>query len=228
MPPKRLAENPDPARALAPEERYDANIEHILHSAAVVFAEKGFGLASIRDIAAQARISFPRIYYYLRNKEELLYLISKRTFEQLLSSAQDISERTEDPEDRLRLLIQGHIEHHTDNLPEVKVLVREAHSLSGRYAAHIGRVTRDYSRLFRKTAEQVAAKYGRTLEREESRIITSVVLGAMNWCYAWYEPSRDNEQRSRIVDEVYGMAKTALLPRRPTDNDTKSSRSTNS
>lgn len=228
MPSKRLGEVGAPAGALAPEERYDANIDHILRSAAVVFAEKGFGLASIRDVAAQARISFPRIYYYLRNKEELLYLISKRTFEQLLSSAQEMSERTQDPEDRLRLLIQGHIEHHINNLPEVKVLVREAHALSGRYFTHIERITRDYSRLCRKTAEQMAAKYGRTLDREESRIITSLILGTMNWTYSWYEPSRDHEQLPRIVDEVYGMAKTTLLPRQPTDNDSKSSRSTNS
>ena len=86
--PKRVARIKPVSRAMAPDERYDANIELILRSAAAVFAEKSFGLASIRDIAARAKISFPRIYYYLRNKEELLYLISRRAFEQLVSLAE--------------------------------------------------------------------------------------------------------------------------------------------
>ena len=84
-------------RALAPRERYDANIDYILRAAAEVFAEKSFGLASIRDIAAHARISFPRIYYYLRNKEELLYLVSKRAFEQLSSRAEEQTASVQDP-----------------------------------------------------------------------------------------------------------------------------------
>jgi hypothetical protein len=45
----------------------------------LVFADKTYGLATLRDIAECAQISIPRIYYYLRNKEELLYLISRKT-----------------------------------------------------------------------------------------------------------------------------------------------------
>jgi len=47
--PKRVAGIKPPSRAIAQDERYDANIDHILRSAAAVFAEKSFGLASIRE-----------------------------------------------------------------------------------------------------------------------------------------------------------------------------------
>jgi AcrR family transcriptional regulator len=202
-----------PARALAPEERYDANIDYILRAAAAVFAEKSFGLASIRDIAAHARISFPRIYYYLRNKEELLYLISRRAFEQLLRSAEERIAQVDDPDEKLRVFIRGHLEYHMNNLAEMKVLVREADSLSGRYAAHITRLKRDYSRICRRIIEQVAVKHGKTLEREDSRIMTSLLFGAMNWFYTWYDPARDFEQRGRIMDEAYRMAASAVAAR---------------
>src|ERR1700756_241614 len=108
------------AKLPGPDERYDANIDHILRAAASVFAEKSFGLASIRDIAARARISFPRIYYYLRNKEELLYLISRRAFEQLIALAESQIATTDDPEERLRLFIRSHLEYHMSNLAEMK------------------------------------------------------------------------------------------------------------
>src|ERR1700679_3143273 len=101
---------------MAPEERYAANIDHILRSAAAVFAEKSFGLASIRDIAAHAHISFPRIYYYLRNKEELLFLISQRAFEQLILRAEKKLPSVQDPEKKLKLFINAHLEYHMDNI----------------------------------------------------------------------------------------------------------------
>ncbi len=200
-------------RTLDPEERYDANIDYILHAAAAVFAEKSFGLASIRDIAAHARISFPRIYYYLRNKEELLYLISKRAFEGLLTRAEEKIAAVSDPEEKLRLFIAGHLEFQLENLAEMKVLVREADSLSGRYATQIERLKRDYSRLCRRTIEQVAVKYARNLDRNTSRILTSLLFGAMNSFHAWYEPSRDSENLDRIVDEVYRMVSATLIAR---------------
>ncbi|MGO9602300.1 MAG: TetR/AcrR family transcriptional regulator [Candidatus Binataceae bacterium] len=204
---KPIAPPPDP------DKRYDANIDHILHAAASVFAEKSFGLASIRDIAARARISFPRIYYYLRNKEELLYLISRRAFEELLKRAEEAARKTPDAAARLRQFIGGHLEYHMDNLAEMKVLVREADSLSGRYSADIARLKRDYSRICRKIIEQVAEERGHALDREQSRILTSLLFGAMNWFYTWYEPTRDYEQRARIMDEVFRMVAGSISSR---------------
>jgi AcrR family transcriptional regulator len=201
------------AGLLDPEARYDANIDHILRAAAAVFADKSFGLASIRDIAARARISFPRIYYYLRNKEELLYLISRRAFEELLKRAEDAARNVPDPAERLRRFITGHLEYHMDNLAEMKVLVREADSLSGRYAAEITRLKREYSRLCRRMIEQYADGRGRPLDREQSRLVTSLLFGAMNWFYTWYEPARDYDQRARIVDEVFRMVTGSVTGR---------------
>jgi AcrR family transcriptional regulator len=210
---RRVVRIKSAARALAPDERYDANIDHILHAAAAVFAEKSFGLASIRDIAARARISFPRIYYYLRNKEEILYLISRRAFEELLRRAEQASRQAPGAEARMRQFIAGHLEYHMSNIAEMKVLVREGDSLSGRYQADIARLKREYSRLGRKMIEQLAEERGRALDREQSRIVTSLLFGAMNWFYTWYEPGRDFEQRANIMDEVFLMVAGSIASR---------------
>jgi AcrR family transcriptional regulator len=211
--PKRIATIKPPPRSIAPNERYDANIDHILRAAATVFAEKSFGLASIRDIAARARISFPRIYYYLRNKEELLYLISRRAFEQLVALAEERMSATDDPEERLRLFIRSHLEYHMANLAEMKVLVREADSLSGRYAADITRLKREYSRICRRLLEAYAQHRNKSLDRDQTRIVTSLLFGAMNWFYTWYDPARDYEQRGRIMDECFRMITGAFSAR---------------
>ena len=198
---------------MAPAERYDANIDYILHAAAEVFAQKSFGLASIRDIAAHAHISFPRIYYYLRNKEELLYLISKRAFEQLSSRAETRTAGIVDAEEKLKLFITGHIEYQLNNVAEMKVLIREAGSLSGRNATQITRQMREYSNLCRRIIEQVAERHGAVMDRETSRILTSLLFGAMNSVFGWYEPARDREQHGTIVDEVYAMIVSPMAAR---------------
>ncbi len=213
LPPSRRKVRNNQGRGLRPDQRYDANIDYILRAAAAVFAEKSFGLASVRDIAAHAHISFPRIYYYLRNKEELLYLISRRAFEQLLNSAEELMRTTEGPEQKLRAFIRNHLEYHMNNLAEMKVLVREADSLSGRYASNIARLKRDYSRLCRKIIEALAEKDGKTLSREDSRILTSLLFGAMNWFYTWYDPARDWDDRGRIMDQAYRMVAGTLAAR---------------
>ena len=192
-------------------ERYDANIDLILRAAAKVFSEKSFGLATIRDIAAEAGIAFSRIYYYLRNKEEILYLISRNAFERLIRLAEDHIADVKDPEQELQAFIKSHLEYHMSNLAEMKVLVREADSLSGTYAAEIAKLKRDYSRLFRRIIERVAAKRAATIDVERARILTSLLFGAMNWFYTWYDPSKDYTRRARIIDEVYRMALAAIV-----------------
>ena len=74
---RNTGSRPPTLRAISARNAYDANINHILRASALVFAEKTYGLATLRDIAERAKITVPRIYYYLRNKEELLYLIAR-------------------------------------------------------------------------------------------------------------------------------------------------------
>src|SRR5215469_10539691 len=109
----------------AARRHHDANVENILGSAASLFAEKSFGLASIREIAARANISFPRIYYYLRNKEELLYLIAKRGMDRLLASYPKRIEGVTDPAEKLRIFIENHVRLSTGNPSETKVAVQD-------------------------------------------------------------------------------------------------------
>ena len=99
------------------------------------------------------------------------------------------------------------------NLAEMKVLVREADSLSGRYATDITRLKREYSRMCRRILEQYALECGLPLEREQSRIMTSLIFGAMNWFYTWYDPARDFEQRARIMEECFRMVAGSIASR---------------
>ena len=55
--------------------------QQISDSAMKLFAEKGYHNTSVRDIANLSNISTGSIYDYVRNKEDILFLVSQRFFE---------------------------------------------------------------------------------------------------------------------------------------------------
>jgi AcrR family transcriptional regulator len=184
---------------------HDANVENILGSAASLFAEKSFGLASIREIAARAGISFPRIYYYLRNKEELLYLVAKRGLEHLVNSYEDLSAKVTDPSEKLRIFVDNHFGSSTSSPAEAKVLIQETSKLSEPYLSEIRAMERQYTETCRALLTEVARANGKELSRTRSRILVSLLFGALNSMGNWYIPGRDEAHLHEITNEVYRM-----------------------
>lgn len=189
---------------------HDENVENILGSAASLFAEKSFGLASIREIAARANISFPRIYYYLRNKEELLYLVAKRGIERSITSYEQLSEGMTDPSEKLRIFIENHFSASNSSPAEAKVLIQETGKLSEPYLSEIRELERQYAETCRTLLTEVARSHGKELSRARSRVLVSLLLGALNSMGNWYVPERDEAQLRQITDELYRMFSGAV------------------
>lgn len=174
-------------------ERSRERQDHILATAARVFAQKSYGLASMRDIAREARLPLSLLYYYVKSKQEMLYRISARAFDTLYSSLKGRLAEVTDPHERLRLLVHNHISYHMANLDEMKVLVREADSLTGRYAREIFHKKREYSKMCMGILSEVAAVHGFSTGIAELRFCTSALFGMMNWLYVWHNPERDKD-----------------------------------
>ena len=64
--------------------RYDKKLEHILRTAARIFAEKSYHSTSMRDISRATGVSLAGLYHYCKSKEELLFLIQDHCFGRVL------------------------------------------------------------------------------------------------------------------------------------------------
>jgi len=51
---------------------YEKRMASILKAASRVIAKNGFDGASVRDVAAKGKIGLSGIYYYFKNKDEML------------------------------------------------------------------------------------------------------------------------------------------------------------
>ena len=63
------------------ETRFELQKDRMLRAAARCFNEKGYSGSSLKDVAAILGLTDAALYYYVRNKEELVYLCYLRAAE---------------------------------------------------------------------------------------------------------------------------------------------------
>src|SRR5215469_12861850 len=97
----------------------------ILRHAAQVFCDKGYEGASIRDISRSSGVSLAGMYYYIKSKQELLYLIQLMTFKTIVERLEKRLKAVSDPVEKLRVLVQNHLDYFLRHPVEMKVLTHE-------------------------------------------------------------------------------------------------------
>src|SRR5213083_1013546 len=107
------------------ETRFDRRLANILTHATNVFDEKGYAGASMRDLSRATGMSLAGLYYYFESKERLLYLIQRHTFTTIIERLRERLQHVTDPEQRLRLFVQNHLEYFLAHSHAMKVLSHE-------------------------------------------------------------------------------------------------------
>lgn len=184
-------------------------LDHILECATQVFCEKGYEGASIRDIARRSRVSLAGLYYYVQSKEELLYRIQKHCFTTLLARLEKgLAAAPPDPEERLYVLVRGHIGYFLQNREAMKVLSHEADSLRSPYADEVAEIKRAYYRLSRQVLDDL--KRERNLKHLNTRLAVLSLFGMMNWIYTWHNPKID-PGADILADHIAGLFLQGVL-----------------
>ena len=189
--PRRRNENARPnSRTIfsTPGTRFDRRLSEILNHATDVFCEKGYQGASMRDLSRASGTSLAGLYYYFESKEKLLYLIQKHTFSTIVRQLRERLEGVTDPERRIRIFIQNHLEYFLANQKAMKVLSHEDDALKNGYGTEIAAIKREYYRICVELLE--ALKRAKRLEFP-SRVAVLSLFGMMNWIYTWHHPRTD-------------------------------------
>jgi len=166
--------------------QYEKRLTSILKAASHVIARDGFEGASVRDVAARARINLSGIYYYFTSKDELLYALQHHTFSTLHDNLVQRLESCAAPEGRLRAVIDNHFEFFVENLDDLKVCVHEMESLSGRYYRDVLNVRRKYYRLVRSVVTENLDR-----RRHDPDLVALLLYGSLNWVYTWYKAEKN-------------------------------------
>jgi AcrR family transcriptional regulator len=167
----------------------DQKLDTLLASAARVFAQHGYHQTSMRDLARASGISLAGVYYYVRSKEELLFLIQSRHFEAVIAGMRQALAGISDPVERLARFIDNHLDYFATHMAEMKVLSHEAGALSGEYHQQVDDMKREYTRALMDILAEIERMHGPA--HANRRVAAYSLFGMMNWIYNWYDPLGD-------------------------------------
>jgi len=179
-----------------------AKLQMILRHAAQVFSEKGYEGASIRDISRASGVSLAGLYYYIKSKQELLYLIQIFTFKTIVARLEKRLKGVEAPVEKLRILVQNHLEYFLRHPVEMKVLSHEDEALEGEYRKEVLEVKRRYYGIALGIFEEM--RRAGTVRRLNPRVAVLSLFGMMNWIHTWHRPQVDPRAEA-LADAIAGM-----------------------
>jgi AcrR family transcriptional regulator len=165
--------------------RYDARRDEILDTAVAAFRRKGYAGTSMRDIGRALMRTQGSLYYYFPDKEAILFRSHERALDRVLRMAAEVRRATSDPAERLRGLIQGHIE----------LMVQEFHgtafalelgALRGSRLRAVVRRRDRYERILRGVIA-TGIRRGR-FHAVDPKLTAFALLGSINWIARWYRP----------------------------------------
>jgi len=155
----------------------------ILRAAARVFRERGLADSGMRDIARAADLSPGNLYYYFKNKAELVYFCQAQALDRMLDAASD--QRAPTQAERLQGIIAAHLEA-TLNAVDGAAAHTEVDVLPAPLRQRIVTRRDRYERAIRSVIESgIRSGEFRPLNAE---LATRAILGALNWASRWYHP----------------------------------------
>ena len=178
--------------------------DEISNVAAKLFAQKGFVGTSMRDIANALNVSIASVYYYYRNKEDLLYSIIDSIGVELLVALKKAISESDSPSEQLRRMIYYHTLLIKEKGDRIKVYVEEQHNLSNKLGKLIFIQHREIYSFYVDQLREL--QKDKIVSCEPLSIAAFAILGTLNWCYRWYNKDGDlsiEDVATRLADLLF-------------------------
>jgi AcrR family transcriptional regulator len=185
--------------------------EKIAHFAIELFAEKGYAATSIRDIAHSLKVSSSLLYYYFKNKEELLFTILEAIGEELLHTIDKEKNKAGDPLEVLRGMIMSHIRLVEKENKRAKLFVEQQHNLTKKYLEIIYGQHRNIYDLYVDQLKKL--REAGMISNDSLSVTAFAIIGMIMWSYRWYRKggglSVEDMGNQLIETFFYGIVKNA-------------------
>src|SRR5438045_3317276 len=158
----------------------------ILKSAAAAFRRLGYHGATVEEIAAALHMKKGNLYYYFRNKEEILFACHQYSLDRLLTLLRAVEDSDAAPDEKLRRLIVAFVHTILDELHGTALFL----NLEALTPAHLKAVIVRRDR-FDHGMRQVIEDGVRSgaFGDVDAKLLSFAILGAVNWIPRWYNPN---------------------------------------
>ncbi|MFV0278774.1 MAG: TetR/AcrR family transcriptional regulator [Parahaliea sp.] len=181
----------------------------VLKVAAECFNEKGISGTSLKDVAKKLSITDAALYYYVKNKEELVTLCYMRALDLGAQALDQAMAQGQTNLERLQLYIRFQLEYVCGEDGPVAIL-SEIPSLKPEHQKTIrSRSSQHTKRITQLLIDGVAEG---SIATDNPTITCDAILGAVNWTPKWFKANAglSGEQIAEAFNQAFTQG---LLPR---------------
>jgi len=170
----------------------------ILKAAAKAFRKLGYHGATVEEIATALHMKKGNLYYYFRNKEEILFACHQYSLDRLMQLLDDVEQSGIEADEKLRRLVNAFVHTILDELHGTALLL----DLEALTPAHLKTVIarRDrFERGVRQVLEDGIAEghFG----AGDPKLLAFAMFGAVNWIPRWFNP--DGAATSQQIADLF-------------------------
>lgn len=166
----------------------------ILNAAAHVLSLKGYAGTRLSDVAEDADVQAPAIYYYFASREELIEEVMYAGIADMrkhLQSVLDALPPATSPMDKILAAVEAHLRHELELSDYASASIRNAGQIPERLRARQLKEEAAYGRIWRRLFDEACAE-GQLRGDLDARLAQLLVIGALNWSAEWFDPRRSS------------------------------------
>ncbi|KRB80382.1 hypothetical protein ASE01_02585 [Nocardioides sp. Root190] len=182
----------------------------MLDAAARVLAREGYSGTRLTDVAKEAEVQAPAIYYYFASREELIEEVAATGAQSLLdetTAATDALPADAGPLDRIDAVAEAHIRFTMTSPDIARVVLRNQEQFPAdpplRHVAILQRYHRTWSGLLRDAQQQ-----GLIDASVDLAVARHLALGALNSALDWWSPGRTSI--TKVVEQTRFLLRRGL------------------
>jgi AcrR family transcriptional regulator len=191
--------------------------EAVIRAAAHAFNRKGYHNTSLDDIAAALDVTKPTVYYYVTNKEQLLFECFVAGVEQIRAAFREVKQLKVTARERLNGVLRHYGEAVASEFGWCMVRA-EAQDLSPAMSGHIKALKSEIDQGIRRLIRE-GVQDG-SIHPCDPKMTAFALAGALNWIAHWY---RENQSMTgaEIADAFVTIFENGLRPRATAANATR-------
>lgn len=167
------------------EQQREAKRNAVLSTAAQLFNEKGFHATSLDDIAARLNVSKPTLYYYVKNKDEILIACVRRGLEMMHEGIEETRKAGGSAIEQLMACMRTYTRIVTMDFGMCVIRIADD-ELPPKSRKELRRLKSGIDMEFRRFV--AAGVEEGTIAPCDPKMTAFLIAGALGWIGRWYQP----------------------------------------
>jgi AcrR family transcriptional regulator len=191
------------------EREREVKREAVLRAAAQLFNEKGYHATSLDEVAERLHVTKPTLYYYVRNKEAILFECVRIGLEMMRAAIEAAGASGGSAMDKLVSAMREYARVATMDFGMCIIRVGEE-PLPPESQRQLRRLKAAIDHEFRRLIQQGIAEG--SIAPCDPKIAAFTLAGALSWIARWYRPGGALEP-DEIAAQCIGLIVNGLVPR---------------